>query len=855
MGFYTLLRGRQAKYIGLISLGLTACLAAPGESGEGEKAGEETASTAALELTSPGVSITTRSYDNQRSAANTAETVLTAANVNTSQFGKLFELPVDDQVYAQILYVSPVTIGGVVHRVVYAATLNNTVYAFDADVAGAPLWSRNFNGTGRPTTRADVGQSCGTYNDFSGNIGIVSTPVIDAAAKTMYLVARTVEASGTVQRLYAIDITSGVDRAASPQVIQASVKGTGEGSVNGVVTFDPVTQNQRSSLALANGVVYLAWASFCDTGPFHGWVMAYDASSLAQVGVFNTSPNASGAGIWQAGAAPAFDASGNLYYATGNGFGSNAFDGTSDFSETVVKLAPRTLAMLDSFTPSNYATLDSSDSDLGSAGPSFLPGGRLLVMGGKEGKSYLLDSTNMGKMVSGDTQILQGFQSVDPTAMPNATHHIHNTVAQWASPAGLNMYVSGENDYLRAYRFNATTQRFQTPSVVVSSVLPPQGMPGGMVSISANGSQSGTGIVWVTTPRIGNANQSVVPGMFRAYNAETLALLWDSSRPADDTLNFGKFSPPTVANGKVYVSSFSNLLSVYGLRPPPPPNLALGKTATGSASCASTEGAANAFNGSITGGLGDKWCSLQSNPYLQVDLGTIYDVSSFVVRHAGAGEEDLGFNTRDFDILVSTDGTNFTNAVHVTGNTLTSSTHKITPTPARYVKLSVVTPAQNGNTAARIYEFEVYGSGAASQTDLALGAAATGSTPCASTEGPEKAVDGKIAGSLGYKWCTLQSTKTLQIDLGAVMSVNKIVLQHAGAGGESTAYDTRAYTLQVSTDGSLFTQVAKVTANTADTTTHTFATTAARYVKLNVTTPTQNGNAAARIYEVQVYGP
>lgn len=193
--------------------------------------------------------------------------------------------------------------------------------------------------------------------------------------------------------------------------------------------------------------------------------------------------------------------------------------------------------------------------------------------------------------------------------------------------------------------------------------------------------------------------------------------------------------------------------------------------------------------------------------------------------------------------------------VHVTGNTLTNSTHTVTPTPARYVKLSVVTPTQNGNAAARIYELEVYGTGAASQTDLALGATATGSTPCASTEGPEKAVDGKVAGSLSYKWCTLQSKKTLKIDLGAVMHVNKIVIQHAGAGGESASYDTRAYTLQVSADGNLFTEVARATANTSDTTTHTFATTSARYVKLNVTTPTQNGNAAARIYEVQVYGP
>jgi hypothetical protein len=554
--------------------------------------------------------------------------------------------------------------------------------------------------------------------------------------------------------------------------------------------------------------------------------------------------------------AGAVDADGNLYYATGNGEGTNPFDGTTNFGETVLKLAPRTLGLLDYFTPSNFSTLDSQDADLGAAGGSFLPGQQnLFVFGGKEGKSYLLDRTNMGHSVAGDTQIPQSFEAVDPTATPNATHHIHNTVAMWNSPAGLNMYVAGENDYLRYYRFDPTNTRFITPATAVSTVLPPLGMPGQMLSVSSNGSNAGTGIVWSTGPRVGDANQNVVPGILRAYNAETLALLWDSSLPADDTLNFAKFSPPIVANGKVYAASFSNMLSVYGLRPPPPPNMAIGKTATGSASCATTEGPEKAINGSITGGNSDKWCSLQASPSLQIDLGSTYNVTSFTIRHAGAGEEALAFNTRDFNIQVSTDGTNFTQVVSVTGNTASNTTHPITATQARYVKLNVVTPTSNGNAAARIYELEVYGSASNANTDLALGKPATGSTPCAATEGPEKAVDGVLGGGNQYKWCSLAATKTWQVDLGAPTNINKIVLQHAGAGGESTSYNTKAFNLQVSTDGVTYNQVVNVTANTANTTTHPIPTTSARYVRLNVTKPTQTSNSAARIYEVQIYGP
>ena len=500
--------------------------------------------------------------------------------------------------------------------------------------------------------------------------------------------------------------------------------GTGDGAVGGNIAFNPVTQNQRPALALSAGIIYIGWSSFCDTRPYHGWMMAYDATSLGQVGVFNATPTGNQAGIWMAGAGPAFDASGNLYVPTGNG----TFDGTANFGESIVKLAPVTLNRLDFFTPSNFASLNSSDLDFGGGGPVMVPGTNMLVTGGKQGKEYLLNTASLGGTVSGDTQIPQSWQAADTTARPTSTHHLHNTGVFWNSPQGLNLYTWGENDFLRGWRFNATTQTFNMPAFAAGSVLPPVGMPGGLISISANGSLPGTGILWVTQPSSGDSNQMVVPGVLRAFNAETLALLWSSTAAADSMLNFSKGAGgPLVVNGKVYAASFSNSVSVYGLRTAPRPNLALNKPATGSTACNSNEAPAKAVNGSVSGGNTDKWCSLTAPRFLQVDLGASFNVDQFVIRHAGAGGESTTLNTRDFDIQVSADGTTFTTVATVTGNTASVTTHNITPTAARFVRLNVTTPTQTTDGAARIYEFEVYGSGSGPVTFEAESLTSTGS--------------------------------------------------------------------------------------------------------------------------------
>lgn len=225
----------------------------------------------------------TRNYNNQRTGANTSETTLTQTNVTASQFGKLFMLPVDDEVYAGVLYVSDLSIAGGTHNVVYIATMNNTVFAYDADTLGPPLWVQNFNGTGRPLSYFDVGEGNGTCTNYWANVGIVGTPVIDGTSDTMYFVTRTVESGNNVYRLHAINILNGGERANSPQIIQASVSGTGDGG--STVTFNATMENQRTALTLSQGVVYIGFGSYCDVTPYHGWVLAYNATTLAQVGV------------------------------------------------------------------------------------------------------------------------------------------------------------------------------------------------------------------------------------------------------------------------------------------------------------------------------------------------------------------------------------------------------------------------------------------------------------------------------------------------------------------------------------------------------------------------------------------
>jgi hypothetical protein len=502
-----------------------------------------------------GVDVLTQHNDQFRTGANLSETSLTTANVNSTQFGKLFSYTVDGLVFAQSLYVSGLTISGGTHDVCYVATMEDSVYAFDAN-SNFNYWHKQF--TGGAITPVPIVDITGNNNlNIHGDVGILSTPVIDKVSGTIYVLARTKDTSTTtyIQTLHALDLATGNEKFGGPTVINAS-------------GFDSKMQNQRPGLALANGNVYIAWGSHEDITPYHGWVMSYNATNLSQVAVFNTTPGGSQSALWMAGQAPAIDSSGNTYWITGNG----DWDGVTKWGESFLKLTPA-LTVSDWFTPANYATLNAGDQDFGAGGAMLLPGtsgyptSSYAIGGGKEGKIFVLDKTAgaMGHMTSGDTGAHQIFQA---TASASCSKHIHGTPIYWNSGSqGKMIYVWGENDFGKSFKFNGST--FTTTPFTETTVTSPTtgcGMPGSILSLSANGNTNG--IVWASGVYTGDGVHDIVPGILRAYDANNLGVeLWNSrmNLARDDIGNLAKYVPPMIANGKVYMASFSSNVCVYGL--------------------------------------------------------------------------------------------------------------------------------------------------------------------------------------------------------------------------------------------------------------------------------------------------
>ncbi|QNK56923.1 discoidin domain-containing protein [Paenibacillus sp. PAMC21692] len=275
-------------------------------------------------------------------------------------------------------------------------------------------------------------------------------------------------------------------------------------------------------------------------------------------------------------------------------------------------------------------------------------------------------------------------------------------------------------------------------------------------------------------------------------------------------------------------------------------NLALNKPATVDSTCNASQTAAKAVDGSVTND--SKWCSLSSNRWLQVDLGSVKQVNQFIIKHAAEGGETASYNTKAYNIQTSSDGKNWSEVVKVTNNTNSQTEDNIAPVSARYIKLNVTTPTQTTNRAARIYDFQVYG-----PQNLALNKPATVDSTCTTTQTAAKAVDGNVNND--SKWCSKSNNRWLQVDLGSVKQVNQFVIKHASEGGETASYNTKAYDIQVSTDGVKWSSAVKATNNTSGITVDKTTVVPARFIKLNVTTPTQTQNAAARIFEFEVYGP
>jgi outer membrane protein assembly factor BamB len=510
-----------------------------------------------------GLAVTTSRYDNLRTATNTHETVLNAGNVKPGGFGLLFSRQYDGNPYAQPLYVEGLTIAGAKHNVVFVATSTNHVYAFDADDPGAamPLWSRWLAPTGEvqiggKNPNIVLGQTW--CRDMYPFVGITGTPVIDLATRRLYVVTKEGRVGDVyANKLHAIDIATGDEAPGSPVVLEASVEGTGDGTQGGKVALDGWKHLNRAGLLLHQGTLYVPMGSHCDDNPYHGWVLAYDPTTLQRKAVFNTAPGGSQAAIWQSGVGLAANDNG-IFFSVGNGTWSA--DGKA-LGLSVVRLKSD-VTLADWFTPSNADALNKADADL-AAGTLLVPGRNVLFSGGKEGILYVVDQLNMTHFNADGDKILQRVDVGDGDA---ASAHIHS-MAFWND----RLYLWPENHGLKVFAL-AGNQVDPAPVARFDEIKTLH--PGGLVTISASGNSPGSGVVWATLGTAGDAWHNIATGTLVALDATTGAKLWDSTMvPADTLGNFAKWSPPIVANGKVYVTTFAKVnasspayLRVYGLR-------------------------------------------------------------------------------------------------------------------------------------------------------------------------------------------------------------------------------------------------------------------------------------------------
>jgi hypothetical protein len=533
--------------------------------------------------------VVTRSYDNARSGHAAAETILRPDNVSGLRY--LTSLDVDGDVFAQPLYLRALPMGGPGTRnVVFVATNHNTVFAFDATTA-TPLWYRNL---GPSVLHSNFDPGCHDSSPFE--FGITSTPVIDRAAGRLYAVAKTQDNAGFHHRLHVLDIVTGavldsVEIAGSYTIEQR------DGRLN-TISFDPQTQLNRPGLLLTGNSVVLMFGAHCDGGDYHGWVFAYDRSDIhRQTGVFATTPTSGGkgGGIWMAGQGPAADAQGNIYFMTGNAMplaGSWEDDLEPQWNDIIepdlrvglnlgdafVKLGPppgvgNRWDVRDWFAPRRAVSLEmfQHDVDLGSGGGILIPnasGRPWLIGGGKTGVLYTLDSANLGRYDPNADHVLHQFQAT--TFRADAREHIHGSPVWWDDgSAKRKVFLWGESDAVKGFHLadDAGTPRFDTTPFATSAFVSPRDtMPGGVLTISSNGNDPNSGVVWGTSPLDEEPAEAYTRrAALRAFDARTLRQLY-----AGPAYHLAKFSPPTVADGRVYVATFDHRVDVYGLGDPPP---------------------------------------------------------------------------------------------------------------------------------------------------------------------------------------------------------------------------------------------------------------------------------------------
>jgi hypothetical protein len=502
--------------------------------------------------------VVTYHYDNMRSGQNPNETILAPSNVNSTKFGLLGSFTVDGKVDAQPLYLSNVSIPNVGSKnVLYVATEHDTVFAFDADSVNgattASLWKTSMLQPGEiPSDDRNCGQ-------VSPEIGITSTPVIDRTRNAIYVVAVSkTSTGGYVHRVHALNLSTGKELFGGPTTVTATHPGSGANSANGIDTFDPKQYNERPALLEVGGTIYTTWGSHCDDAPYNSWVMAYNAGTLKQTNVLNLVPNGEDGGIWMAGAGPAADSAGNVYFIIGNGdfdttLTSTGMPANGNCGNCFVKLsaAPK-MSLLDYFTPSNTVSESNADIDFGSGGPLLLPDvtdsagvtHHLAVGAGKDQNIYVVDRDNMGKFNASNDAIYQLITGQLPDAMDAAPIYFNNT-----------MYIGGVFNSIKAFPI-ANAKLATTPSSQTTKAFP---YPGAMPVISASGTTNA--ILW--------AVENGTNGILHAFDATNLATEFYNSTKAPngrDMFAANKYITPMVTNGKVYVGT-PNSVAVFGLLP------------------------------------------------------------------------------------------------------------------------------------------------------------------------------------------------------------------------------------------------------------------------------------------------
>ncbi len=492
--------------------------------------------------------VLTAEYDNARTTANNNEILLTPATVHASTFGKLGAYALDGQVVGQPLYVPGAHIGKSVLNALFVGTMNNTVYALDADHPGAaPLWQVNLG----PAVPVNYAGTCPANFATGGQLGILSTPVIDGDSKTLYVVAANPvpQQAAYLHTLYALDLNSGKQVHGGAVVINASVAGSGSSSSGGVISLGRANLIQRPALLLSNQNVYVGFSS-CgpDPTPYHGWVIGYQAGNIQkQTMIYNATPNGDEGGIWQAGRGLVGNSAGSILFETGNG----TADGVTDFGESFVKLAPQGTVQ-DWFTPSNVQMLSDNDLDLSTTSPLLTPDTNLLIGGGKQGLVYVLNGSALGRNGS-PVQTFFGTSPCDANNF-NGCQKIHS-LAYWQNQGTSKLYVWGTNDTLRSFSY----QNGSFGEVPDSQGSQLSGYPGGILTVTSAVGAPATGIVWALTP-----------GEFHAYTATNVGdELWNSNMVASrDALggNF-HFEQFTVVNGKAFVPDNQRQVVVYGLLP------------------------------------------------------------------------------------------------------------------------------------------------------------------------------------------------------------------------------------------------------------------------------------------------